>query len=158
MSKLNQSLRAQCKCGSNTITIKSEPLMRTVCHCRFCQEYTGRDKSDFVIYRNSDVELPPAEKSHFRAFKKPQFVSRGTCTSCGGPAYEHVRIPLLPNMVIIPVPNHEQTSTLPAPSLHMFYHRRKADVNDPHPKYSNPLNSEWQFISRLIGALFFSSR
>ncbi|MCE2680375.1 MAG: GFA family protein [Burkholderiales bacterium] len=156
MSTSNQSLRAQCKCGANLMTITGKPVMRAVCHCHFCQAYTGREKSDFVIYRRGQVQLPEANKARFRFFKKPAFVDRGACIECGGAAYEHVNIPLLPGLVFIPAPNHEQTGVLPDPALHMFYHRRKTDVADSVPKYTGPLNGEWQFVRRLIWALVSS--
>ena len=142
-----------CDCGTNYFELHGEPLLRAVCHCHYCQEFNQASCGDFLIYRRRDVTVDRTASTDYRAFKKPEFVKRGSCTECGKPVNEKVNIPLLPELVFVPAVNHPQSAALPEAKLHMFYHRRKSDVHDQAPKYRGYLWSEANFMIRLIGGL-----
>lgn len=52
-------------------------------------------------------------------------------------------------LAFVPTRNLKGATNLPAPTIHIFYHRRVADVQDPLPKVSGYWRSELA-VSRLV--------
>lgn len=145
-----------CRCGKARFSIAGRPLLRAYCHCLICQEFNQADYADITVYYRKDVSLEDESAVAFRVHQQPPLVKRGTCTSCGKPAIERLSIPPMPRMTIVPSYNIADAALLPAPTLHIFYHRRKADADDTLPKYSGFLNSQFRFglavsIAMLLG-------
>jgi hypothetical protein len=59
----------------------------------------------------------------------------------------------LPGFTIIPSANFREQAFLPEPSLHIFYHRRVADIGDELPKYSGYWMSQLALGGRLVTSL-----
>lgn len=154
MTSANTVYGFQCKCGANHFQIKGEPAMRAVCHCHHCQEYNKAAYGDFVVYRKSQVEAMNESSLSYRSFSKPPMVKRGTCSSCGTPLMEKVNIPLLPDMLFVPVANHPNKAELPQPEMQMFTHRRIHNPGESIPSYSGYLGSEVPFVWKLIRGLW----
>lgn len=105
------------------------------------------------------MSFPAPDTVAYQAYKKtPPAVQRGKCVVCGEPAIERLKLPLMPEIVVIPSESVKEAALLPDPSLHIFYHRRVADAQDSLPKYEGFLSSQWAFSRRLLGALMSGGR
>lgn len=139
---LIQSRKASCECGCCQFEIRSQRLARFICHCTICQSYTGNAFGDVAVVRAGSVEVTGKENIAFRKYRLPPNISRGLCRSCGKPAIEYGGFG--PGKVaLIPAANFAPDDHLPTPSMHIFYHRRKADSYDSLPKYSGYFRSEF---------------
>ena len=134
-----------CRCGRARFSIVGRPLLRAYCHCLICQEFNELDYADVTVFYRKDVSLEDEDTVVFRVHQQPPLLRRGKCKSCGKPVIERLNIPLMPSMTIVPSYNVEDAAFLPEPKLHIFYHRRKADVVDNLPKHSGFLNSQSRF-------------
>jgi hypothetical protein len=110
-----------------------------------CQEFNESDYADVTVFYGKDVSLEDEDTVIFRVHQQPPLLRRGKCTSCGKPVIERLSIPLMPRMVLIPSHNIKEAASLPKPQLHIFYHRRRADIADNLPKHSGFLNSQSRF-------------
>ena len=153
MNTPEKSTSCQCACGRNSFTVAGKPVLRAICHCTICQEFNSDTRADIVIYRQEQVDFPDESAVQFRAYKQPPLVKRGKCAECGKPVIEHFRMPFMPALEIVPTAVHADVASLPTPTLHMFYHRRHADVADALPKYSGFLGSQLGFMKHLLKAL-----
>lgn len=140
----NQDLKEECscECGTAKFTIQGEALVRIICHCTICQEFNDAAYSDVTIFVSKDVHLQNQETVSFKKYKSPPAVQRGTCITCHKPAIEFLDLPAFPSFTIIPSQNIPKSQRLPDPSVHIFYHRRIADVQDHLPKYSGFIKSQ----------------
>lgn len=145
--------QCQCACGSVRFSFEGPPLLRAYCHCQICQEFNCSARADIVLCRRSLLDLPADSPVDYRTYQWPGLVQRGRCRSCGKPAIEFLRMPLFPELAIIPSANCQQPPALPEASFHMFYHRRAADADDDLPRYSGYLGSQLGFLSHLLRAL-----
>lgn len=144
----------QCQCGDTTFSIVGKPLTRVKCHCTICQEFNDADYGDVTIYSSKDVNIDNIESIDFKEYKAPPAVKRGKCLTCNKPAIELLDLPLLPNLAIVPTRNIPSESQLPEPDSHIFYHRRKNDVDDGIPKHSGFIKSQTALAFKLVSALF----
>ena len=144
----------QCSCGHVHYSVKGPGLLRGYCHCTICQSFNQSAYADITIFKASNVTLPDDAQVDYQAYKKiPPAVQRGKCVKCGSPAIERMKLPLLPELVIVPSGNAQAQAALPDASLHIFYHRRVKEIDDSLPKYEGFLSSQWAFASRLLAAL-----
>ncbi|RZO83357.1 MAG: hypothetical protein EVA65_14330 [Oceanococcus sp.] len=141
---------AQCGCGQTRFRVHGAPLLRALCHCMICQEFNRAPFADIALYRGRDVDMPADGQVKFNAWRAPPAVQRGRCAACDNPAIEYLSMPLMPTLVIVPVANLPDELDLPAPSLHMFYHSRVADIDDGLPKYSGYWRSQLGFGRHLL--------
>ena len=132
----------QCACGASSFTVSGPPVLRLICHCTICQEFNDAAFADVSIYTADNVNLPDNQPISFSTFKKPPAVQRGKCQKCGKPAIEFFHLPVMQDLVMIPSENIAKSVELPAPKVHIFYHRRIADINDALPKVSGPIRSQ----------------
>jgi hypothetical protein len=144
----------QCQCGSTKFTIQNKALVRIFCHCTICQEFNNATFGDVSIFLSKDVHLHDREKVNFRKYKSPPAVQRGKCAACNKPAIEFLDLPLFPSLTIIPSANIPAGQFVPPPSIHTFYHRRLADINDTLPKKSGFIKSQLALIAILLPSLF----
>ena len=151
MSK--KTSQGHCECGKSSFTVTGQPVMRLYCHCTICQDFNDAPYADISVYTSGNVDLPADNPVTFSTYKKPPAVQRGKCSHCGKPAIEFFNIPVLPDMVMIPSQNITETVELPEPALHMFYHRRVADMNDNLPKYSGSIGSHLGSAKILLATL-----
>ncbi|MEM8541872.1 MAG: GFA family protein [Pseudomonadota bacterium] len=142
-----------CSCKETHYTISGTPMFRAYCHCSTCQAYNQSDFADIIVMRSKDVLLVGQEKIAYKYHQQPPLLQRGNCTECGGVIIEKMRIPLLANMTIIPTQTLRDRENLPAPSFHMFYHRRIADAVEKLPKHEGYLKSQMAFSAKVLASL-----
>ncbi|MEC8428744.1 MAG: GFA family protein [Pseudomonadota bacterium] len=142
-------MTGSCECGAASFKVSAKPLARAYCHCTICQEFNKADYADVSVFLSRDVTLEDPATVAMKSYKKtPPSVQRGKCRKCDKPALEYLDMPLLPGLTIIPSANI--AATLPEPSMHIFYHRRKRDIQDDLPKHSGFLKSQWCFAKQLL--------
>jgi hypothetical protein len=144
---------ARCECGANHYRVTAKPIVRFYCHCRVCQEYSGKEYSDVVVALTRDVELSDVSHSLFRRMKLPPNIRRGHCTVCGKPSIE---FGLGDALTFIPARNYANKEELPPASMHIFYHRRIRDAEDSIPKYEGFWRSQLVTIRMLLPSLLNS--
>lgn len=142
-----------CNCQESHYTTAGTPMFRAFCHCKTCQAYNQADFGDIIVMRSKDVSLIGQDKIAYKYHQRPPLLQRGNCTKCGGVIVEKMRIPLLASMTIIPAQTLRDHENLPAPSFHMFYHRRVADAADQLPKHKGYLKSQMAFSAKVLGSL-----
>ncbi len=146
-------MTGSCGCGQAKFSMVGRPLLRAYCHCRICQAFNQSAYADIAVFYAKDILLKNEDNIAFRVHQQPPLLKRGTCKSCGKPAIERLNIPLMPGMVIIPSSNIHDPAFLPEPALHIFYHRRTADMTDVLPKHNGFLNSQARFSLALVMAM-----
>ena len=144
---------ASCQCGEAAFAIHGRPLLHGYCHCTICQAFNEGAYADITLFRAGDVTLPSEGKVDYQYYTSPPMVHRGKCAACGKPAVETMSLPLMPKLVIVPTANIKDASLVPSPIIHIFYHRRQADVDDGLPKHSGYLKSQLAFSWQLVKAL-----
>lgn len=146
-----------CECGIISISDNAKVINRFVCHCLFCQEYTNDSFNDESFFRKRDIIINKPELIEFtKNYSKLSPLSRGTCKTCKSPVISIAKIPLF-SLILIPSETSIIKSLLPPVCAHVFYHRRKTDLNDSIPKYSGFWNSQlmtqWFLLKSFIKKL-----
>jgi len=147
---------AQCGCGTSKFAVHGAPIIRAYCHCQICQAFNNGPYADITILLAKDVTMIDDTSIAYNTYSAPPAVQRGKCEACGHVAIEFLRLFPLPKLAIIPSVNFSDCTSLPEPSLHIFYHRRVADMPDSLPKYSGYLRSQLVFAQRLLSSMVFS--
>ena len=150
MSNIFLKQECQCQCGNTKFTIQGIPIVRVICHCTICQEFTDAAYSDITFFASKNVHLHDKETVSFKKYKSPPAVQRGKCIACNKPAIEFLDLPLFPSLAIIPSQNIPKGQFLPEPSIHIFYHSRVDDINDNRPKYSGFIKSQMALSGKII--------
>lgn len=150
----HEPLSCQCSCGQTRFQVQGRPLLRFYCHCRICQAFNQAPFADVTVFVKRSLRLPPGLNIQYRAHRPPPHVQRGICPQCQRPALELLELGPLPGLAIIPSANFDIPSPLPAPELHIFYHRRQSDAHDSLPKYQG----YWSSQAALGRYLFKASR
>lgn len=136
---------AQCACGAAPVELLTRPLMRAICHCTICQEFNQAPYGDALFFRAKDVRMPAADAVTFTSYSASGVVQRGRCAACDQAAVETATLPPFGKIVGVPTANVTTMADFPEPALHIFYHRRQADVEDDLPKYSGFWPSQLAF-------------
>ena len=144
---------AQCDCGTVKYEITGQPLVRGFCHCTICQAVNDASYADIMLYRGKDVKLPDNTLLAFNAEKFPPILQRGKCKACHKLSIEYFNVFPGVQLIVVPTGVIQDTAVIPDPSLHIFYHSRVADIDDPLPKYSGYLKSQMAFGKQLLSAL-----
>lgn len=147
-------VKCQCSCGATQFTVTGTPLLRALCHCTICQAYNQGAYADVNVFLNGQVDFSNDQPVEFKKYRKPPAIQRGTCSACGKAAIEYLRLPVLPDIVFIPSANFPDPVALPAPSLHIFYDKRVADIQDDLPRYTGYVPSHVAVMRHLVKALF----
>jgi hypothetical protein len=140
----------QCPCGAVRYRVTAAPLFRIICHCSICQRFNDAPLADVLVYRAAAVEQPAPGSVVFDTYRPPPNVQRGHCARCHRAAIERLSVPLLPELVVVPVPVHPAPGSLPEPVGHMFYDSRVEDVDDGRPKHAGYLRSQLAFGKHLL--------
>lgn len=141
-----------CACGANQFAVAGQPIMRAICHCTICQAFNEAPYADICVIMAKNVDLAEDHSVDFQKYRKPPALQRGKCKSCGKAAVEYLHLGPLPGLAFVPAANFPQGSDLPEPALHMFYHRRVADIDDDLPKYNGYWPSHLATVGELIKA------
>ena len=131
--------------------------MRLYCHCTICQEFNQAPFGDVSMVLSRDVRFNDHEKVDFKKYKSPPAVDRGKCRSCHKPVIEFLKIPLMPELTIIPSYTIAESELLPEPLGHVFYDTRVADIDDKLPKYSGAARSQLASMRKLLPAMMGAS-
>jgi hypothetical protein len=78
-----QSITGGCLCGRVRYTVYAEPVRRGLCHCRYCQRYTGSAFEAFMIFPREAVRLEGALTSFGARSERGGIVHRQFCPNCG---------------------------------------------------------------------------
>ncbi len=153
MAKPVTQTNCHCPCGESGFSYHGTPVLRFFCHCSICQQVYGKPFADIVALRSKQIALPPENDIEFSKHRLPPAVNRGVCKSCNRPVAGF--LPVVPGfgLAFIPAANLP-AAELPEPSMHNFYHRRVADINDELPKVSGYWKSQWAVTASFLTALF----
>ncbi|NGY05206.1 GFA family protein [Solimonas terrae] len=143
----------QCTCGHAKFEALGRPLFRGYCHCTICQAFNQAPYADISVFRGNDVVMPEAGTVQYKTLRPPPAVQRGVCAACGKPAIEYLKMFPMPKLIIVPTANIRDAALIPAPSLHIFYNRRLADIDDGLPKFSGYWKSQLGFGRHLLASL-----
>jgi hypothetical protein len=122
-----------------------------VCHCLFCQDFTGEAFSDVSVLRVQHIEMKGTVGLIHKKYRLPPNLNRTRCAQCGKPAMETIGVEPL-KLVFVPSKNFVDQDLLPPIRRHVFYNRRVADVADDLPKYAYYCPSQYA-ISKTILSL-----
>ena len=72
-----------CLCGSLRYTLKAEPTLIGVCHCRDCQKFTGSAFSFLVAVPLTALEIEGSSKTFDKPGDSGHPITRRFCPECG---------------------------------------------------------------------------
>lgn len=150
MTNRFESQHGYCSCKANSFVVNAKPIARFVCHCTICQAYTGKPSSDVTVLLAKDVDALSIGKTKFKRWKLPPNIRRGTCTQCHKPSIEFG----FGVLAFVPTANYSHPEALPAPSMHIFYDSRVADVADDLPKHGGFVKSQVVLSAELMHGLY----
>ena len=111
-------LQGSCSCGSFSFVTRKAPIGRFVCHCLFCQAFTGQPYSDVSVLAARDVTAEGLDRLNYRKYRLPPNLNRGRCKTCDKPAIETIGAwPL--KLAFIPSASFKEQDLLP-PCTCMF--------------------------------------
>jgi hypothetical protein len=143
-------LHGGCTCGAFSFETIKAPVARFVCHCLFCQDFTGEAFSDVSVLMAHQVSMKGTATLAYRKYRLPPNLNRAKCLQCGKPARETMGMRPL-QLVFLPSKSFIEQSVLPPVRLHVFYNRRVADVADDLPKYSHYWPSQFAITKTVMG-------
>ena len=143
-------LHGSCSCGSFSFETRKVPVGRFVCHCLFCQAFTGEAFSDVSVLMSHQIDMKGTQALKYKKFRLPPNLNRGTCTTCGKPAMETMGARPL-QLVFIPTASFAEQHLLPPIRRHVFYNRRVTDVADNLPKYEHYWPSQFAITKTILG-------
>ena len=148
----------QCSCGTVRFNVHGRPIVRFICHCTICQAFNQAPYADVTLYRAEDVAMPDPVLMEYKTYRSPPAVQRGKCIACRRPAVEFIHIFPMPKLIIVPGANIHDPALVPEPSLHIFYDRRVADIDDPLPKFNGYWKSQLALGHRVVASLLRGER
>lgn len=143
-------LHGSCECGTFSFSTNQSPRGRFVCHCLFCQDFTGEAFSDVSVLFAHQIDMKGTSGLIHKKYRLPPNLNRTRCRKCGKPAMETMGAGPL-KLVFVPSKNFAQQELLPAVRRHVFYNRRVADVADSLPKYSYYWPSQFAISKTILG-------
>jgi hypothetical protein len=74
-----------CVCGNVRYRTIGEPVMATICHCKFCQKRTGSAFSEPVVFRTEQVEFSGGLLTTYehRSDESHRWLRMEFCPRCG---------------------------------------------------------------------------
>ena len=143
-------LHGRCDCGTFSFETRRAPAARFVCHCLFCQDFTGEAFSDVSVLMARHIEMKGTADLIHKKYRLPPNLNRTRCPTCGKPAMETMGAGPL-KLVFVPSKRFAESSLLPPIRLHVFYNRRVADVADELPKYAHYWPSQFAITKTILG-------
>jgi hypothetical protein len=143
-------IRGGCSCGGFSFDADRAPITRFICHCLFCQDFTGQAFSDVAVFKARHLRTRGADALDWQKYRGPPNLRRGRCRQCGNPALETMGFRPF-KLLFIPFASVADPSRLPSPKLHAFYDRRVVDADDRVPKYSYYWPSEIAITKSIMG-------
>lgn len=143
-----------CLCGASQFVVTARPRVRYLCHCTICQTVCRKPYADITALRADYVTLIEGHKIQFKEYRKPPAVRRGTCSSCGSSVVDFMSPMPFVRLAFVATDTYPDQAILPPPKMHIFYHRRVADVPDALPKYSGQWRSQLAATPLIISVMF----
>ena len=78
-----KAMTGGCLCGRVRYTIGADPVRSGICHCRYCQRYTGSAFEPFMIFSQEAVQLEGTLASFGVRSERGGIVYRQFCPNCG---------------------------------------------------------------------------
>ena len=74
-----------CVCGDVRYRIVGEPMLATICHCKFCQKRTGSAFSEPVVFKLEQVEFTGASRTVYehQSDESGRWLRMEFCPRCG---------------------------------------------------------------------------
>ena len=141
--------RCHCPCETNQFEISGSPMTRFFCHCTICQEKYQAPYADVVLFPLAGLTLPEDHSISFGQYKRFGAIDRGICTDCHQPVMAKAGEGNK-GLAFVAAHNVANPASLPAPSMHVFYGTRVADIEDSLPKYRHYLSSQFAFLKLLL--------
>ncbi|MBJ8496233.1 GFA family protein [Acinetobacter oleivorans] len=135
------SFEISCSCQHNELVLNGPVIMRFICHCLICQNVYQAPYADVVVAWKNDIIITKFQSIDFKKFRMPPAVNRGVCIQCKKPVYGYLKSYVKHDLAFIPAQNFKDSSSLPEPCLHEFYHRAVSPVEDNLPKYYGYMHS-----------------
>ena len=146
----NPHLHGSCDCGTFSFKTSKAPAARFMCHCLFCQDFTGVAFADVCVMMGYQIEMSGTENLVSKKYRLPPNLNRNRCAKCGKPAMETMGAGPL-KLVFVPSKIFVEQEFLPPPQFHAFYNRRVADTVDNLPKYSHYWPSQFAITKTILG-------
>ena len=143
-------LHGSCSCGTFSFETTKAPAGRFICHCLFCQDFTGEAFSDVSVLRVQNIQMKGTDALIHKKYRLPPNLNRSRCATCGKPAMETMGAGPV-KLVFVPSKNFVEQTLLPPVSRHVFYNRRVADFADNLPKYSHYWPSQFAISTTIMG-------
>lgn len=143
-------LHGRCTCGAFSFETTKAPVARFVCHCLFCQDFTGEAFSDVSVLMARQVDMRGTDALTYKKYRPPPSLNRARCPQCGKPAMETMGMRPL-QLMFFPSKSFVEQALLPPPRLHVFYNRRVADMADDLPKYAHYWPSQFAIAKTIMG-------
>ena len=105
-------LHGGCTCGAFSFETSKAPVARFVCHCLFCQDFTGEAFSDVSVLMAHHVHMKGAGALTHKKYRLPPNLNRARCPQCGNPAMETMGARPL-QLVFLPSKSVVEQSLLP---------------------------------------------
>ena len=147
-------IECSCPCGETLFSVTGSPAIRFKCHCTICQAVYKKPYADVVAVKVSQVIKPLSPKIGFKKYRVPPALQRGTCPSCDNPVVAFLPVAPFFGLAFAPAVNFPEELKLPTVSMHTFYHRRVADIEDDLPKIQGYWSSQLAVTSRFFGAMW----
>lgn len=101
----------------------------------------------------SSITLQAGHSIEFKRYRPPPAARRGHCRSCSAPVVEFFRLAPFVQLAFVPSRLSPDQAALPAPAVHIFYHRRLNDIADDIPKVSGYWASELAVTKRVFASI-----
>ena len=74
-----------CLCGNVRFRTVGDPIMATICHCKFCQRRTGSAFSEPVIFKMEQIEFSGGPRSTYEhhSDESQRWLRMDFCPRCG---------------------------------------------------------------------------
>jgi hypothetical protein len=96
---MNLPQQGGCLCGAVRFTLRSEPAVMGVCHCRDCQRASGASHCTQLAVPTAGVEMRCQTRAYDSLADSGNRVSRHFCPTCGGGT--HSTNSAMPGMVFL---------------------------------------------------------
>ena len=81
---------ARCECGALELHVSSPPIVQLTCHCKDCQEFSGRDFVEGAFFRRENCRITGSTRSETLQGGTGAEKLHHSCSSCGTPLYVQI--------------------------------------------------------------------
>jgi hypothetical protein len=124
-----------CLCGQVRFSVKADPLLVGVCHCKNCQKQTGTAFSVLIGVPKSALSTRGRIRSFHDTGDSGQAVERNFCPECGSPIFSEAAV--MPDVALIKAGTVDDTSWL-APTMHVYCDSRQPWIPIPEGSQQFP--------------------